>query len=153
MYQNRCAMALQETDFPVLFWGRFIADELNWSAVRKLQPINFMTLTRVTNNASCNWVIGQFHWRLKQFESEGPIFWRRDFFWLCPHTLYTMSPHVSTEVAQIIRRTLNAIILCKLYSDISCVTWVNNKPSLHRYCKCFLSLSRREIWSRLRPGG
>jgi len=31
--------------------------ELNWrsrTAVRALQPMNFVTLTRVTNNASCN---------------------------------------------------------------------------------------------------
>ena len=26
------------------------------TTVRELQPINFVTLTRVTNNASCNWV-------------------------------------------------------------------------------------------------
>ena len=34
--------------------GVFTADQLNWTPV--LQPINFVTLTLVTNNASCNWV-------------------------------------------------------------------------------------------------
>jgi len=31
-------------------------NELDWTRVRQLQPINFVTLTRVTNSASCNWV-------------------------------------------------------------------------------------------------
>jgi len=34
----------------------FRSDKLNWTPFRELQPINFVTLTRVTNDASCNWV-------------------------------------------------------------------------------------------------
>ena len=30
--------------------------QMNWTAVHELQPINFSTVTRVTNNASCNCV-------------------------------------------------------------------------------------------------
>ena len=83
---------------------------LNWT---ELQFANCsQSLTRVTNNASCNWVMGQFQWLRKQFESEGPIFWRRNFFGCVPHTLYTMSPYVSTEVAHIIRRTLSYCVSC-----------------------------------------
>jgi len=29
---------------------------VNQTPVHELQPINFATLTRATNNASCNWV-------------------------------------------------------------------------------------------------
>jgi len=38
--------------------GVFTADELNRTALYSslLQPIDFMTLTSVANNAPCNWV-------------------------------------------------------------------------------------------------
>ena len=56
--------------------------ELNSSLrTRELQPINFVTLTRVTNNASCNWVNSV---RVSSVQ-----------FGLCEHAFKVCSQHIN----------------------------------------------------------